>query len=84
MNFGGGMSQAQIGQQLRISQMHVSRLRARALGHLRSRLLDPEPHVSPGQPGRSAPAAVTRAGAGGSVVVKAGEPRRWVKTLPCC
>jgi DNA-directed RNA polymerase specialized sigma subunit len=36
------MTQAQIGQQLRISQMHVSRLRAHALGYLRSRLLDPE------------------------------------------
>jgi RNA polymerase sigma-B factor len=42
MNFRGGMTQAQIGQQLRISQMHVSRLRAHALGYLRSRLLDLE------------------------------------------
>jgi hypothetical protein len=32
----------QIGQRLCISQMHVSRLRAHALGYLRSRLLDPE------------------------------------------
>ena len=42
MDFRGGMTQTQIGQQLRISQMHVSRLRAHALGHLRSRLLDLE------------------------------------------
>jgi hypothetical protein len=40
MDFRGGMTQTQIGQQLR--QMHVSRLRAHALGHLRSRLLDLE------------------------------------------
>jgi hypothetical protein len=39
---GVGMTQTQIGQRLRISQMHVSRLRAHALGYLRSRLLDLE------------------------------------------
>ena len=39
MRFYGDMTQAQIGQQLGISQMHVSRLNARALGHLRARLL---------------------------------------------
>jgi RNA polymerase sigma-B factor len=48
MDFGGDMTQVQIGQRLRISQMHVSRLRARALGHLRARLLDLEPHAVPG------------------------------------
>jgi RNA polymerase sigma-B factor len=42
MDFRGGMTQTQIGQRLRISQMHVSRLRAHALGYLRSRLLDLE------------------------------------------
>jgi RNA polymerase sigma-B factor len=42
MRFFGDMTQADIGEQLRISQMHVSRLLARALGHLRHRLLDPE------------------------------------------
>ena len=42
MDFRGGMTQAQIGQRLCISQMHVSRLRTHALGHLRSRLLDLE------------------------------------------
>jgi RNA polymerase sigma-B factor len=42
MRFRGGMTQAQIGQRLCISQMHVSRLTAHALGYLRSRLLDLE------------------------------------------
>jgi RNA polymerase sigma-B factor len=51
MDFRGGMTQVQIGQRLRISQMHVSRLRAHALGYLRSRLLDPEEHpVADGGP----------------------------------
>jgi RNA polymerase sigma-B factor len=39
MRFYGDMTQAQIGQQLGLSQMHVSRLIARALGYLRPRLL---------------------------------------------
>jgi len=42
MCFRGGMTQTEIGRRLKISQMHVSRLRAHALGHLRSRLLDLE------------------------------------------
>jgi RNA polymerase sigma-B factor len=42
MDFSGGLTQAQIGQRLSISQMHVSRLRAHALGHLRVRLLGPD------------------------------------------
>ena len=42
MHFRGGMTQTQIGQRLLISQMHVSRLRAHALGYLRSRVLDLE------------------------------------------
>ena len=46
MDFRGGMTQTQIGQRLRISQMHVSRLRAHALGYLRTRLLDLEEHAS--------------------------------------
>jgi RNA polymerase sigma-B factor len=46
MNFHGGMTQTEIGRRLGISQMHVSRLRARALGYLRSRMLDPEEHPS--------------------------------------
>jgi RNA polymerase sigma-B factor len=50
MDFGDSMTQAQIGQRLGISQMHVSRLRARALGYLRARLLDLEPHAAPGLP----------------------------------
>jgi RNA polymerase sigma-B factor len=48
MDFRGGMTQTQIGQQLRISQMHVSRLRTHALGHLRARLLGPDSHAIPG------------------------------------
>ena len=39
LRFRGGMTQAQIGQQLGISQMHVCRLLAHALGYLRPRLL---------------------------------------------
>ena len=42
MRFRGGMTQAQIGQRLGISQMHVSRLIAHALGYLRLHLLDLE------------------------------------------
>jgi RNA polymerase sigma-B factor len=41
MRFYGNLTQAEIGTRLGISQMHVSRLLARALSHLRSRLLDP-------------------------------------------
>ena len=41
MRFHHDMTQEQIGQQLGISQMHVSRLSAHALGHLRQRLLSP-------------------------------------------
>ena len=40
MRFYGNLTQAEIGTRLGISQMHVSRLLTRALGHLRSRLLD--------------------------------------------
>ena len=40
MRFYGNLTQAEIGARLGISQMHVSRLLARALNHLRSRLLD--------------------------------------------
>jgi RNA polymerase sigma-B factor len=44
MRFYGDMTQAQIGQQLGISQMQVSRLNARALAHLRTRLLGQQDH----------------------------------------
>jgi RNA polymerase sigma-B factor len=57
MDFRGGLNQVQIGQRLHISQMHVSRLRARALGHLRARLLDLEPHAAPAAARRSPRAA---------------------------
>jgi len=46
LRFYGDMTQAEIGQQLGISQMHVSRLLAHALGHLRQRLLGP-PETTP-------------------------------------
>ena len=48
MDFRGGMTQTQIAQRMSISQMHVSRLRAHALGHLRARLLGSEPRPVPG------------------------------------
>jgi RNA polymerase sigma-B factor len=41
MRFYGNMTQAQIGDQLGISQMHVSRLLTRALAVLRERIADP-------------------------------------------
>ena len=41
MRFYGNLTQTEIGERLGISQMHVSRLLARALGHLKSRLLGP-------------------------------------------
>jgi len=40
MRFYGNLTQSEIGERLGISQMHVSRLMARALTHLRGRLLD--------------------------------------------
>ncbi len=40
MRFYGNLTQTEIGGRLGISQMHVSRLMARALAHLRARLLD--------------------------------------------
>ena len=40
MRYYGNLTQAEIGARLGISQMHVSRLLARALTHLRNRLLD--------------------------------------------
>ncbi|HEV8279226.1 MAG TPA: SigB/SigF/SigG family RNA polymerase sigma factor [Streptosporangiaceae bacterium] len=40
MRFYGNMTQAEIGERLGISQMHVSRLLARALRYLRARLLE--------------------------------------------
>ena len=42
MRFYGDLTQAEIGQQLGISQMHVSRLLSRSLRYLRQRLLDPQ------------------------------------------
>jgi RNA polymerase sigma-B factor len=42
MRFYGDLTQAEIGQRLGISQMHVSRLLTRSLSYLRQRLLDPQ------------------------------------------
>ena len=50
MRFHQDMTQAQIGQQLGISQMHVSRLSAHALGYLRQRLLSQHKHASTASP----------------------------------
>ncbi|HUD38654.1 MAG TPA: sigma-70 family RNA polymerase sigma factor [Streptosporangiaceae bacterium] len=62
LRFYGGMTQAQIGQQLGISQMHVSRLLARALGYLRSRLLGPPERAADATPGAAPRAGLTGGG----------------------
>jgi len=61
LRFYGNLTQTEIGARLGISQMHVSRLMARALAHLRSRLLDaPEaPDVPPASPSPCTAATVT-------------------------
>lgn len=46
MRFYGNMTQAEIGQRLGISQMHVSRLLADALAYLRDRLTEAEPEIA--------------------------------------
>src|SRR6185312_12330908 len=51
MRFYGNMTQAEIGDRLGISQMHVSRLLARALRYLRDRLLGDEEEAAVTQPG---------------------------------
>jgi RNA polymerase sigma-B factor len=43
MRFYGNMTQSEIGARLGISQMHVSRLLAEAIGYLRDQLSEPEP-----------------------------------------
>jgi RNA polymerase sigma-B factor len=49
MRFYGNLTQSEIGDKLGISQMHVSRLLARALAHLRRRLLENEDDAGRGQ-----------------------------------
>ena len=57
MRFQGEMTQTEIGQALGISQMHVSRLLAHALGYLRSRLLGLQDRASgPARLARDTPA----------------------------
>jgi len=46
MRFYGNMTQSEIGDQLGVSQMHVSRLLARALAYLRDRILESDPELS--------------------------------------
>ena len=50
MRFHHDMTQTQIGQQLGISQMHVSRLSTHALGYLRQRLLSHQVHPAGARP----------------------------------
>jgi RNA polymerase sigma-B factor len=54
MRFYGNLTQTEIGDRLGISQMHVSRLLARALAHLRSKLLEPV-GISDAPPASAAP-----------------------------
>jgi RNA polymerase sigma-B factor len=56
MRFYGNLTQAEIGSRLGISQMHVSRLLARALAHLRSRLVDGGETAGHPAPAQSEPA----------------------------
>jgi RNA polymerase sigma-B factor len=58
MRFYGNMTQAEIGEQLGISQMHVSRLLTEALSYLRDTITGPEPAA--GQPDRPAVPPVKR------------------------
>jgi RNA polymerase sigma-B factor len=51
MRFYGNLTQAEIGERLGISQMHVSRLLARALRYLRDRLLGDDEEAAAGQAG---------------------------------
>ncbi len=50
MRFYGNMTQAEIGDQLGISQMHVSRLLAHALGYLRDRILEADQNTEQDEP----------------------------------
>ena len=50
LRFYGNMTQDQIGQRMGISQMHVSRLLARALSYLRERITDPLPVAASAEP----------------------------------
>jgi RNA polymerase sigma-B factor len=50
MRFYGNMTQAEIGERLGISQMHVSRLLARALGYLRERIAGPQRRIGDAGP----------------------------------
>jgi RNA polymerase sigma-B factor len=62
MRFRGGMTQAQIGQRLGISQMQVSRQIARSIGYLRAHLLDLEVTHHGAGPAAPSPTATADAG----------------------
>ena len=51
LRFYGNMTQAEIGQQLGLSQMHVSRLISQSLSYLRERMLGPDSSELDSQPG---------------------------------
>src|SRR5262249_62428248 len=48
LRFYGNMTQAEIGQRVGLSQMHVSRLIAQALSYLRARMLGDQPEAAEG------------------------------------
>ena len=50
LRFYGNMTQAEIGQQLGLSQMHVSRLMSKSLSYLRDRMLGPDQPAPAGAP----------------------------------
>jgi len=54
LRFYGNMTQAEIGQQLGLSQMHVSRLITQSLSYLRERMLGPDQSELDHQPGAAA------------------------------
>ena len=69
LRFYGNLTQAEIGERLGISQMHVSRLLARALGYLRQRLAGPgerdaEPSAAGREPGLPASAVADQTARG--------------------
>ena len=64
MRFYGNMTQAEIGEQLAISQMHVSRLLSQALSYLRERILGSEPGPAAGAQQAAEHQAAVRLAAG--------------------
>jgi RNA polymerase sigma-B factor len=83
------MTQAQIGQQLGLSQMHVSRLLAHALSYLRPRLFSQSDYETDAVPGLApatgtagvAPRPQQARSAAGSCAVLASRPPAWRTTM---